>query len=120
MKRIDACPACLRRSRLLERLASRIDKVCTDRPGKRTPELLALGNEDLVAATCRTDGDDILEEVLETTGLVLHAQPGRLARGPGADPLAVVQHLEHEVVAFDAADHHRPDVALALAYLQVE
>lgn len=67
MKRIDACPACLRRSRLLQRLASSIDKVCADRPGKRTPELLALGNEDLVAATCRSDGDDILEEVLEAT-----------------------------------------------------
>lgn len=74
MNRIDACPDCLRRSRLIERLASRIDKVCTDRPGKRTPELLALGNEDLVAATCRKDGEEILEEVLEATEASLTAE----------------------------------------------
>ena len=45
-----ACPTCLRRARLLAHLAPYIEKVATGSPGSRSPELLRLSNEDLVAA----------------------------------------------------------------------
>ncbi len=46
----DACPPCLRRARLLAHLAPYIEKVATGSPGSRSPELLRLSDEDLVAA----------------------------------------------------------------------
>lgn len=46
----EACPDCLRRSRLLAHLAPYIEKVATGAPGQRSPELLRLDNEDLVDA----------------------------------------------------------------------
>jgi len=45
-----ACPDCLRRSQLLALLAPYIEKMATGAPGKRSPELLRLGNEDLLDA----------------------------------------------------------------------
>lgn len=45
----QACPECLRRSRLLADLAPYIEKIAAGAPGKRSPELLRLGNEDLAA-----------------------------------------------------------------------
>jgi DNA processing protein len=45
----QACPECLRRSRLLAHLAPYIEKIATGAPGRRSPELLRLGNEDLAA-----------------------------------------------------------------------
>jgi DNA processing protein len=45
----QACAECLRRSRLLAHLAPYIEKIATGAPGKRSPELLRLGNEDLAA-----------------------------------------------------------------------
>lgn len=45
----QACPDCLRRSRLLAHLAPYIEKIATGAPGRRSPELLRLGNEDLAA-----------------------------------------------------------------------
>jgi DNA processing protein len=45
-----ACPDCLRRSRLLAHLAPYIEKIATGAPGRRSPELLRLGNEDLAEA----------------------------------------------------------------------
>jgi DNA processing protein len=45
-----ACPECLRRARLLAHLAPYIEKVATGAPGSRSPELLRLSNEDLIAA----------------------------------------------------------------------
>jgi DNA processing protein len=44
------CPPCLRRARLLAHLAPYIEKVATGAPGSRSPELLRLSNEDLIAA----------------------------------------------------------------------
>jgi DNA processing protein len=44
-----ACPECLRRSWLLALLGPYIEKIATGAPGSRSPELLRLGNEDLVA-----------------------------------------------------------------------
>ena len=43
-----ACPDCLRRSWLLSLLGPYLEKVATGSVGRRSPELLRLGNEDLV------------------------------------------------------------------------
>ncbi|MGC1166601.1 MAG: DNA-processing protein DprA [Solirubrobacterales bacterium] len=45
-----ACPDCLRRSWLLALLGPYIEKIATGAIGSRSPELLRLSNEDLVAA----------------------------------------------------------------------
>ena len=45
-----ACPDCLRRSWLLSLLGPYIERIATGSPGARSPELLRLSNEDLVAA----------------------------------------------------------------------
>jgi len=45
-----ACPDCLRRSWLLELLGPYVEKIATGAIGSRSPELLRLSNEDLVAA----------------------------------------------------------------------
>ncbi len=45
-----ACPDCLRRSWLLALLGPYIERIATGAPGSRSPELLRLSNEDLVAA----------------------------------------------------------------------
>ena len=58
-----ACPECLRRARLLSHLAPYIEKVATGAPGKRSPELLRLGNEDLVEAIAPRVAAQILAEV---------------------------------------------------------
>jgi DNA processing protein len=44
-----ACPDCLRRSWLLALLGPYIERIATGSPGSRSPELLRLANEDLVA-----------------------------------------------------------------------
>jgi len=46
---VRACPDCLRRSWLLALLGPYIEKVATGAIGSRSPELLRLSNEDLVA-----------------------------------------------------------------------
>jgi DNA processing protein len=46
----SACPECLRRSWLLALLGPYIEKIATGAIGSRSPELLRLSNEDLVAA----------------------------------------------------------------------
>jgi DNA processing protein len=46
----SACPDCLRRSWLLALLGPYIEKIATGTIGSRSPELLRLSNEDLVAA----------------------------------------------------------------------
>ena len=60
----ESCPDCLRRSWLLARLAPYIEKIATGAPGSRSPELLRLSNEDLVAAAAPQVADRILEEVV--------------------------------------------------------
>lgn len=56
----DACDDCLRRSWLLADLGPFIQVACDDRPGRRTPELLALGDEELVRAVAPSRIDPIL------------------------------------------------------------
>jgi DNA processing protein len=59
----EACPECLRRSRLLAHLAPYIERVATGAPGRRSPELLRLGNEDLVDAVAAGVGAQVLAQV---------------------------------------------------------
>ncbi len=61
--RPEACPECLRRSRLLAHLAPYIEKIATGAPGRRSPELLRLGNEDLAAAVAPRVATQILTAV---------------------------------------------------------
>ena len=56
-----ACVECLRRSYLIACLAPYIEKVATGAPGRRSPELLRLSNEDLVAAVAPKVASRILE-----------------------------------------------------------
>jgi len=56
----STCVECLRRSWLLARLGPWIQNVVDDRPGRRTPELLRLGNEELVRAVAFRKLDEIL------------------------------------------------------------
>lgn len=55
-----ACPECLRRAWLVGRLGPFIEVACDDRPGKRTPELLRLDNEDLLGAVVPAKADEFL------------------------------------------------------------
>jgi DNA processing protein len=58
-----ACPDCLRRSWLLASLGSYIEKIATGRVGSRSPELLRLSNEDLVAAAAPKVAGQLLGRV---------------------------------------------------------
>jgi len=62
---VRACGDCLRRSWLLDRLGPFIEKSCANLPGSRTPDLLALGNLDLVDAVGGMKGGAILDDVRE-------------------------------------------------------
>ena len=59
----QACPECLRRARLLAHLAPYIEKIAVGAPGRRSPELLRLGNEDLAAAAAPKVAAQILAGV---------------------------------------------------------
>ncbi len=54
------CPDCLRRSWLIGRLGPWIQNVVDDRDGRRTPELLRLGREQLVEAVASKRADEFL------------------------------------------------------------
>jgi DNA processing protein len=58
---LRACPDCLRRSWLLADLGPFIEVACDDRPGRRTPELLALDDEELVKAMAPSRAQAMLE-----------------------------------------------------------
>jgi DNA processing protein len=57
-----ACFNCLKRSWLIARLGAFIQVACDDRAGRRTPELLRLSDEDLVAAVAPRRADELLCE----------------------------------------------------------
>jgi DNA processing protein len=61
-----ACAECLRRARLLARLAPYIERMATGRPGSRAPELLRLSNQDLVEVAAGRDAGRLLAEVSAT------------------------------------------------------
>ena len=58
-----ACPECLRRAWLLAALAPYIEKVATGEAGSRSPELLRLANEDLVAVAAPRVAGQLLANV---------------------------------------------------------
>jgi DNA processing protein len=57
-----ACPACLRRMQLVGQLAPFIERVATGEKGSRSPELLALDDEDLARAVAGPKADSILSQ----------------------------------------------------------
>lgn len=59
----QACPECLRRSRLLAHLAPYIEKIATGSVGRRSPELLRLSNEDLATVAAPQVADQILAQI---------------------------------------------------------
>ena len=58
-----ACPECLRRSWLLADLGPYVEKVASGAPGSRSPELLRLSNEDLVAVAAPKAGAQLIARV---------------------------------------------------------
>lgn len=56
----SACTECLRRSWLVARLGPRIQNMVDDRPGRRSSELLALKNGELVRAVAAKRADEFL------------------------------------------------------------
>ena len=58
-----ACPDCLRRSWLLALLGPYIEKIATGAVGSRSPELLRLSNEDLVAVAAPKVAGQLLARV---------------------------------------------------------
>jgi len=59
----EACAECLRRSRLLAHLAPYIEKIATGTPGKRSPELLRLSNEDLAEVVAPRVATQVLTQI---------------------------------------------------------
>lgn len=62
-----ACPDCLRRSWLLALLGPYVERIATGSPGSRSPELLRLGNEDLVAVAAPQVGTQLLARIAALT-----------------------------------------------------
>jgi DNA processing protein len=60
-----ACVECLRRSWLLMALGPYVEKVATGSVGRRSPELLRLGNEELAEVVAPNDGRRLIGEVEE-------------------------------------------------------
>jgi DNA processing protein len=58
-----ACPDCLRRSWLLASLGPYIERIATGSPGSRSPELLRLGNEDLVEVAAPNVAEQLLGRI---------------------------------------------------------
>ncbi len=58
-----ACPDCLRRSWLLALLGPYIERIATGSPGSRSPELLRLSNDDLVAVAAPKVATQLLARV---------------------------------------------------------
>ena len=69
-----ACEPCLRRMELVGRLAPYIEKVASGEPGARSPQLLALGDEDLARAVCGRKADRLLAEAAETAAVELRRE----------------------------------------------
>ena len=70
----QACVECLRRARLLAHLAPYIEKIATGAPGKRSPELLRLGNEDLAAVAAPQVATQILAQIAAVSEERLQAE----------------------------------------------
>jgi DNA processing protein len=62
-----ACLDCLRRSWLLESLGPYVERIATGAPGARSPELLRLSNEDLVAVAAPKLAAQLLARIAALT-----------------------------------------------------
>lgn len=71
---LDACPKCLRRSWLLALLGPYVERVATGVEGTRSPELLRLSDEDLVAAAAPKVAGQLLARVAALGEAELRAQ----------------------------------------------
>ena len=69
-----ACRECLRRARLLGMLAPYIENIATGEPGRRSPELLRLSNEDLAAVAAPKVATRLLHDLAEVPDGVLQAE----------------------------------------------
>jgi DNA processing protein len=69
-----ACPECLRRARLLALLGPYVEKVATGAVGSRSPELLRLANEDLVAVAAPKVAGQLLANVAAISGVSLREE----------------------------------------------
>jgi DNA processing protein len=69
-----ACAECLRRSRLLAHLAPYIEKLAAGAPGRRSPELLRLSNEDLAAVAAPQAAAQILAHIAAEPEAKLRAE----------------------------------------------
>jgi DNA processing protein len=109
-----ACPQCLRRCWLLELLGPYVERIATGEPGSRSPELLALSNEDLVAAAAPRVGMQLLaraealtergfEQALEAAECWACCQHGDLypdsLREAADAPWALIGRGDHELLA---------------------
>ncbi|MBS1895483.1 MAG: DNA-protecting protein DprA [Actinobacteria bacterium] len=63
MSELGACVECLRRSWLLAMLGPYIERTATGSVGKRSPELLRLGNEELVEVVAPNAAGRFIEEI---------------------------------------------------------
>lgn len=70
----QACPECLRRSRLLAHLAPYIEKIAAGAPGRRSPELLRLANEDLAEVAAPQVAGQILAQIAAVPEARLYAE----------------------------------------------
>jgi len=70
----QGCAECLRRARLLAHLAPYIEKLAAGAPGRRSPELLRLGNEDLAEVAAPHVAAQILAQVEGTPEARLHEE----------------------------------------------
>jgi DNA processing protein len=79
VKQPHACPDCLRRAWLLALLGPYIEKIATGAIGSRSPELLRLSNEDLVAAAAPKVAGQLLDriEALEESYLAAELLAGQ-------------------------------------------
>jgi DNA processing protein len=62
-----ACPECLRRAQLLALLGPYIEKIATGEVGSRSPELLALSNEDLLTVAAPRMAEQMLGRISALT-----------------------------------------------------
>ena len=75
MSEPSACVECLRRSWLLMALGPYVEKVATGSVGRRSPELLRLGDDDLVEVVAPNDGKRLIGAVA-----ALGVKPARVLR----------------------------------------
>jgi DNA processing protein len=70
----QVCDECARRSLLLEMLAPYIELVATKKPGSRAPELLRLGDDELIAAIAPTKKGEVSKRLSALDPAALRAR----------------------------------------------